>query len=329
MEHVTILGLVLFLVAGSWSAAAVLRERNVFGGDFLESMWRNLLCYIAYNLIMACLIYINENISELAAFISMKPIKAFCSLLLSALLVAMAYYFSKMIFRLGGRPLPVALAKVLPLSFLLPAIAVGVRTFSDPVGGGYRHARLFLHFFMMPLHAVCLACIIWLVLWNGKRPKGKERDSVAAFALFQAICFAFYIDTAAYYLPFLRPWPELVSILYNRATEILYVITPWIWLKYFYVPLRKDLWSNIRGAVDFETFHREHELTRREVEVLGLLVEGRSYRQIGESLFISVNTVKNHAYSLYRKLDVGSRHELIGKVGDFGRGFPSAPVLVR
>jgi len=320
LEHLVILGLVLFLIAGAWSAAAALREKSVYSGGFLESMWRFLVCYIAYNLLMTCLLYIVENMPDMLAVVSSRPASAVGSLALSALAVAMTYHFAAMVFRLGGRPLPAPLGRLIGLSFLLPAIAVGVRAFSDRSGGAYRLARSFLHFFIVPMDAVHLACIVWLVLWNRKRPRGRERSSVAAFALFQALFFASYVDMAAYSLPFLRPWPALVSVLLNRGAEILYILTPWIWLKYFYLPLKRDLWSGVRGAVDFEAFRRERDLTRREVEVLGLLVEGRSYRQIGESLFISVYTVKNHAYSLYRKLDARSRHELAGKVRDFGRG---------
>lgn len=50
-------------------------------------------------------------------------------------------------------------------------------------------------------------------------------------------------------------------------------------------------------------------LTEREAEVLGLLVEGRTNRQIGELLFISEKTVSVHVTNLLRKLGVESRTE--------------------
>lgn len=45
-------------------------------------------------------------------------------------------------------------------------------------------------------------------------------------------------------------------------------------------------------------------LTDREREVLGCLVEGLPYRQVGERLGISHNTVRSHVRSLYGKLQV-------------------------
>ena len=52
-------------------------------------------------------------------------------------------------------------------------------------------------------------------------------------------------------------------------------------------------------------------LTNREQEVLQLLLSGKTNREIAENLFISENTVKTHARSIFSKYDVSSRSELI------------------
>ena len=51
----------------------------------------------------------------------------------------------------------------------------------------------------------------------------------------------------------------------------------------------------------------EPDLTERELEVLALIVEGRDNGEIGERLFISVQTVKSHVSSLLSKLEVDNR----------------------
>jgi two-component system nitrate/nitrite response regulator NarL len=48
-------------------------------------------------------------------------------------------------------------------------------------------------------------------------------------------------------------------------------------------------------------------LSERECEVLTLVVEGLSNRQIGDELGIARNTVKNHLRSIYAKLNVSNR----------------------
>lgn len=48
-------------------------------------------------------------------------------------------------------------------------------------------------------------------------------------------------------------------------------------------------------------------LSRREVEVLRLLAEGRSNREIGAELVLSVRTVERHVTNIYRKIDAHNR----------------------
>lgn len=51
-------------------------------------------------------------------------------------------------------------------------------------------------------------------------------------------------------------------------------------------------------------------LSPRETEVALLLMEGRSYRDIGEKLYISLATVQSHVKSIYRKTDCSNKTEL-------------------
>lgn len=54
-----------------------------------------------------------------------------------------------------------------------------------------------------------------------------------------------------------------------------------------------------------------HLLTKRECEVLQLLTDGQSNRTIGETLFISEKTVKNHVSSILQKMAVNDRTQAV------------------
>jgi two-component system NarL family response regulator len=56
---------------------------------------------------------------------------------------------------------------------------------------------------------------------------------------------------------------------------------------------------------------RKPTLTGRELEVLGLVANGKTSRQIGDLLFISENTVKNHIRNVLDKLGLHSRNEAV------------------
>jgi DNA-binding NarL/FixJ family response regulator len=51
------------------------------------------------------------------------------------------------------------------------------------------------------------------------------------------------------------------------------------------------------------------ELTRREMDVLQMLIKGRSNREIGSALFLCEDTVKAHFKTLFAKLKVQDRTE--------------------
>lgn len=57
-------------------------------------------------------------------------------------------------------------------------------------------------------------------------------------------------------------------------------------------------------------------ISKREREVLPLLVSGKTYREIADSLFISLPTVKTHVSSIYSKLNVRNRLELANLMQD-------------
>ena len=56
---------------------------------------------------------------------------------------------------------------------------------------------------------------------------------------------------------------------------------------------------------------QQHGLTARENDTLLLLAKGRDVPSIAKQLFISENTVRSHSKSIYKKLDIHSKQELL------------------
>ncbi len=60
--------------------------------------------------------------------------------------------------------------------------------------------------------------------------------------------------------------------------------------------------------------HKFDILTEREAQVAALLLQGKTYKNIGKELFISENTVKYYVKNIYSKFEVNSRAQLIESV---------------
>jgi LuxR family transcriptional regulator, maltose regulon positive regulatory protein len=59
-------------------------------------------------------------------------------------------------------------------------------------------------------------------------------------------------------------------------------------------------------------------LSDRELEVLRLICQGKSNREIAEELFLALDTVKRHANNLYGKLGVGRRTQAVNEARRLG-----------
>jgi len=55
------------------------------------------------------------------------------------------------------------------------------------------------------------------------------------------------------------------------------------------------------------------DLSERESEIMRLVAEGLSNREIAERLCLAVGTVKKHVYNIYAKLDVRKRTQAVAK----------------
>jgi LuxR family transcriptional regulator, maltose regulon positive regulatory protein len=68
-------------------------------------------------------------------------------------------------------------------------------------------------------------------------------------------------------------------------------------------------------------------LTAAELRLLPLLSTHLSFREIGERLYVSRNTIKTQAISVYRKLGVSSRSEAIARAGELGLVVPEEQLI--
>lgn len=69
--------------------------------------------------------------------------------------------------------------------------------------------------------------------------------------------------------------------------------------------------SSVQTIARVEIRRPLHLLTRRECEVLQLLADGKSNRAIGDSLYISEKTVKNHVSNILQKMNVNDRTQAV------------------
>jgi NarL family two-component system response regulator LiaR len=129
------------------------------------------------------------------------------------------------------------------------------------------------------------------------------------------------------FLLFLLKWLELRFIIFDHSFEIyigfiaVIFTALGIWLalklskpKIQTVVVEKEVYihRNENFVLDTALVARL-ELSKRELEILGLLAQGHSNQEIGVRLFVSVSTVKTHIQHLFEKLAVKRRIQAVEK----------------
>lgn len=114
-------------------------------------------------------------------------------------------------------------------------------------------------------------------------------------------------------------WLEFQFVVRTHTTETYLVLIAiafmglgvWVGARLFRRPV----------AAPFEPNTRVREtlgVSDREFEVLKLLAQGRSNKEIAKQLDVSPNTVKTHVASLFEKLEAKRRTEAISRARDLG-----------
>ncbi len=115
---------------------------------------------------------------------------------------------------------------------------------------------------------------------------------------------------ALYQSPMIIPVTSLVTI------ACLIVVSATLAIVFFRRSKEHQVSAKEYNARLCESAGREKGLSPREIEVMQYLYQGYSVNGIAEKMYISPSTVQGHSRSIYRKMDVHSRQELIDNVNE-------------
>jgi len=181
--------------------------------------------------------------------------------------------------------------------------------FRDEQYALYSSAIIFLY---IAIEILVLIISLPQLLINVPKIKDKRKQkAVQVFAylylfVFGASLIVLFLATrnwtlsAVYLLVFLSG--NLLPVLYWRA----YLS------KHFIAPVLQ-----IAGVQAMRQFLAEHKISKREEEVIQLLCDGKTNQEISETLFISLQTVKDHIYRIFQKTDVKNRVQLINLIQSY------------
>lgn len=139
----------------------------------------------------------------------------------------------------------------------------------------------------------------------------KERISIRIFSL--VYLFIITASLASANLTFLSQWIELIFIVLLFASHLIPIFILNIHLDRFYI--EPSITIDFQKSV--EKFAGKFGISGREKEVIELICKGKSNQDISDSLFISLQTVKDHIHRIYIKTGVKNRVQLSNLIRTF------------
>lgn len=321
LKHFNVVSTVLILIVGVWVVVEFRQRSRRFPESRLDNIWLFLAFYDGLVLASFFSLYGQSNLTpvQLSSFSFWYKFVEWP--VLTALTVGAHISLYRAIFQRRDKDLP---------KWVVPAVVifgVAVMTWyflalSYPALIPRRPQNTFWLSLIWPLG---LLDIFWLgrLLAESRKAADPGRRRVdAAFALL-----------------FLARYPLHLALSIGNPTGAIYVVAlalakllglytnllPLIWLKVYFGPWAGSLGKVLGGRFDLAAIGQARGLTAREMEILELMIDGKSYKEIESALHISIHTVKSHVYSLYRKMDVKSRHQLIHQIGVYGGSGAAAP----
>lgn len=113
----------------------------------------------------------------------------------------------------------------------------------------------------------------------------------------------------------------------NTITSLKLIITPPFWQTWWFISIivllviylirkwhqtrMKRLSNKLKKEASLERFLYKTKISKREKEIIQLIIDGKNNQDIENILYISHHTVKNHIYNIFQKLDINSKQQLI------------------
>ncbi len=306
--HIYVFATVLALLCGAVTLLTALRAREGRDPELLRPLISYLIVYNLHTLAGFTNIYTAANI--FGGLMAEEP-TALC-LILSAVtqiaLVGMAWTLFRCVLRLLGiRPAP-RLDLIAGAAVALFALALVVAGY---LMSTHRLPADLIHVILSLLSLVLFVGFITplAILVRRSRPGADESPENRRNRAFGQIYGGLFL---ALFLVGLIP--EHIRIWSSLLLLPALNLGAFFWLRR-HLPSMPGTGNNNGVSIDdpalLDAFCARYDLSQREREIAELIVQGKSNKEIEDLLFISIHTVKNHIYRLYRKVGVNSRGQFV------------------
>ena len=303
MEHMQILAYLVSLLVGIW--AVILSFQAASSGR--HPAFRPISWFLtSFNLLILfgfVLLYSSTNLLSGYEELMSTGIVQIVAPIVKTTFFAMVFALYRVSLALRGKVLSPSFNRRLNLGVTVFIIAYAVFISLLLKGSDHTVAMWIEVATTLSLYLYLIVLMVALYRFGRRRDDEMDRRMITSFGLFY---LAGFISLVAVTL-----LPEEINIIPGVIVIFLFNLFPIYWLRRDFPRQEADAVPVLEDMALIEAFCEQHCISTREREIAELILQGKSNKEIEDQLFISLNTVKNHIYRLYRKIGVNSRSQFI------------------
>lgn len=303
MIHIVLLLNLISLIVGSWGALYSHQMYKRFDTRIFRSYTLYIIFFNGIILLTFIYIYVITNLLVETQDINNSLIAVVAHLFDFFIEIGMVFYFLRVIADLRNRNFSRWAGKLFIGTAVILAFILGAAISVFMVKGNIQPLRIFTS---ATFFAGFILFIFYLtsMMIHGPDPGSRISPSVSRmFATFYLAGYLLFILTALL--------PQGMRMLAVSAVYLMMNVWPLFWINAIYLPSLRHNQILLSDASAIKEMADKYGLSDREKEIFGLLLQGKTYKDIESALYISINTVRNHVHNLYKKMGVGSRSRLI------------------
>lgn len=320
MEHIGLLGILFNLLVALWIALIVFQYRKSYENALLEPLFHYCLVYSLLVFVGLVFLYVTLNLPRNLSPDNFPHLNSGIFLLVSLIEIGMVYSMLRIYMGFRGRKISVRFKGYSGAAVLLLILSYGLKFFlskgSVSTILNTFHSNIFDNVLIFEL------LLLILILTSGGKEKDRNKIRLRrSFGWLFLMRYAVLVGIIFVFVIFISNTDEIIprAIRYPLALicVLFFSLAPYVWIKFFFLKYAQSLLVIVEDKEILGTIYGRFGISPREQEILRLILDGKSNKEIEEALFISYHTVKNHVYNLYQKLGVKNRYELVHFITKF------------
>lgn len=306
MGHLLIVLYNLALIEGLVIAIYLFLQRKSIPFDFLGDLSHQLFLINGFVLIGLVNYYLKQNLAgNSGSGMIWKWLLPGESLIGFAIMSLLAYRFLRVSFMLLNRTPPPRLLRVLFGVLWIATLFYGMAMALHFLNG----SSAMIYAVRKTTYILGMLVIVSALVHLAAEGHRLSRSATSRIALTYAYPFLFIVSAILLQILFPHRYDiHMLAVLIILANTFVFVWFRRVFLKNIGSP------SELIHKAALVHSSAKYQLSKRESEILELLLQGKENREIEELLFISISTVKNHVHRIFKKMGVRSRAQLLKRI---------------